>query len=537
MTSNNMSKTNIDAIVGSINNAVGEGVSKALQPLVEKIKYSEKCYNYVQEMLMKLPEYNKLLQENKEMKARLGIGEIKINIHEKKTDSDDAVSISSLYNEYDIHSEKNQIKLVETDNIEGNSKIVARIHDFNVYLSELRIDRSVVKYYNDLFKDILSIMPDTESDISNITVESYDDYADSPTMNKIAKNLIVSVKTSKPVSKENAHSVKTNPVIEAEDVKNYKKNIIITSDISETKEEKTPHQNKYYESEDDAESDQDAESDEEDDFPENPDDTDAEEFPVDEEGFRINYSEDPKEYMFWYKNGVERWRMEQDEEEGESVPVKPRKAVIENVDKDNAEEDEITSLFKEYLKKTGKSDVVITSSSLAPIHIECFKGNIDRVREMMDEDLTCLDTYTTGCPVGHPMNNWRALEFAKAGGHDELVAIVEDYRDDGDSEEEEVEEIEEEEDDVESEEEVEEIEKEEDDVESEEEVEEIEEEEDSDDESVEELFMVEMEDEDGEVIKYYTNDDENGEIYEVCEDESVGECVGKFKDGEPIITE
>ena len=46
-----------------------------------------------------------------------------------------------------------------------------------------------------------------------------------------------------------------------------------------------------------------------------------------------------------------------------------------------------------------------------------------------------------------------------------------------------------------------------------------------------------MEDEDGEVITYYTNDDENGKIYEVCEDESVGDCVGEFKDGEPIISE
>ena len=72
-------------------------------------------------------------------------------------------------------------------------------------------------------------------------------------------------------------------------------------------------------------------------------------------------------------------------------------------------------------------------------------------------------------------------------------------------------------------------------------VEEEEEEEDSasgseDDEGEEEeLYIVEME-LDGKDIQYYTNDDENGEIYTILEDDEVGEQVGVFKDGEPIFS-
>jgi len=407
MDKNNMSDTSIDSIIGSINNAVGEGVYKALQPLVEKIKYNEKCYNYVQEMLINSPEYNKLLLENRELRVKLGIDGIKINIHEKAPANEEAVSISSLYNEYDIASDKNQIKLVETDNIESNSKIVARIHDFSDYLIEIA-DEAIVKYHNELFKDILSIMPDTDSDTSNISIESYDCFPDSPTMNKIAKNLIVGVKTSKPVSKDNCHSVTSgsslNSLVQAEDVNNYnKKQVVISNSVTESKEEKTP-------------------------AVVDADDVDAEEFPIDADGDRINYAENPEEYMYWYKNGVERWREDEDEDE-EAIPIKPRKAMIDNVDQEKEEEE----VVEEEEEEVEEEEVVEKEEE-----------------EVVDEEV---------------------------------------------------------------------------------------EEDDSDNESVEELFMVEMEDEDGEVITYYTNDDENGKIYEVCEDESVGDCVGEFKDGEPIISE
>jgi len=402
-----MSDTSIDSIIGSINNAVGEGVYKALQPLVEKIKYNEKCYNYVKEMLINSPEYNKLLLENRELRVKLGIDGIKINIHEKAPANEEAVSISSLYNEYDIASDKNQIKLVETDNIESNSKIVARIHDFSDYLIEIA-DEAIVKYHNELFKDILSIMPDTDSDTSNISIESYDCFPDSPTMNKIAKNLIVGVKTSKPVSKDNCHSVTSgsslNSLVQAEDVNNYnKKQVVISNSVTESKEEKTP-------------------------AVVDADDVDAEEFPIDADGDRINYAENPEEYMYWYKNGVERWREDEDEDE-EAIPIKPRKAMIDNVDQEKEEEE----VVEEEEEEVEEEEVVEKEEE-----------------EVVDEEV---------------------------------------------------------------------------------------EEDDSDNESVEELFMVEMEDEDGEVITYYTNDDENGKIYEVCEDESVGDCVGEFKDGEPIISE
>lgn len=41
--------------------------------------------------------------------------------------------------------------------------------------------------------------------------------------------------------------------------------------------------------------------------------TDADEFPLDEAGSRIYYSENEGEYMYWYNHGVERWRDEADE--------------------------------------------------------------------------------------------------------------------------------------------------------------------------------------------------------------------------------
>ena len=46
-------------------------------------------------------------------------------------------------------------------------------------------------------------------------------------------------------------------------------------------------------------------------IPEDADDTNADEFPIDEEGFRITYAENPEEYMYWLTHGVERWRMEE----------------------------------------------------------------------------------------------------------------------------------------------------------------------------------------------------------------------------------
>ena len=39
--------------------------------------------------------------------------------------------------------------------------------------------------------------------------------------------------------------------------------------------------------------------------------TDADEFPIDEEGSRIYLAENPEKYEYWWKNGVERWREDQ----------------------------------------------------------------------------------------------------------------------------------------------------------------------------------------------------------------------------------
>lgn len=52
-----------------------------------------------------------------------------------------------------------------------------------------------------------------------------------------------------------------------------------------------------------------------------------------------------------------------------------------------------------------------------------------------------------------------------------------------------------------------------------------------DDEEEEELFEIEIDD-----ITYYTNNEENGIIYEVTKDEEVGKKVGYLKDGEPYFS-
>lgn len=73
----------------------------------------------------------------------------------------------------------------------------------------------------------------------------------------------------------------------------------------------------------------------------------------------------------------------------------------------------------------------------------------------------------------------------------------------------------------------------------EDEVEKVEEEDEGEEESAdgseEELYIVEME-LDGKDIQYYTNDDENGEIYTILEEDEVGPQVGVFKDGDPIFS-
>ena len=62
--------------------------------------------------------------------------------------------------------------------------------------------------------------------------------------------------------------------------------------------------------------------------------------------------------------------------------------------------------------------------------------------------------------------------------------------------------------------------------------EEEEDKEEEEEEEEEELYVIELEIDDKE-FKYYTNDDENGDIYEILEDEGIGKQVGVFKNGEP----
>ena len=96
---------------------------------------------------------------------------------------------------------------------------------------------------------------------------------------------------------------------------------------------------------------------------------------------------------------------------------------------------EDADVVQEYLTRTGYSGDHPNDVSLDPIHAACFRGDTERVRQIMDhEGLACLDTYSN-YPHGHPMCGWRALEFAQAGKHSDLVSILEDYRDDDDSEE------------------------------------------------------------------------------------------------------
>ena len=51
----------------------------------------------------------------------------------------------------------------------------------------------------------------------------------------------------------------------------------------------------------------------------------------------------------------------------------------------------------------------------------------------------------------------------------------------------------------------------------------------------EEVFVVELEGADDPA--YYTNDEDNGNIYKIMEDEDIGEKVGEFQNGEPIFFE
>jgi hypothetical protein len=52
------------------------------------------------------------------------------------------------------------------------------------------------------------------------------------------------------------------------------------------------------------------------------------------------------------------------------------------------------------------------------------------------------------------------------------------------------------------------------------------------DEEEEEYFLIEVEDEDGNDISYYTQNEENGDLYAVLSDEDIGAKVGKIVNGE-----
>jgi hypothetical protein len=54
----------------------------------------------------------------------------------------------------------------------------------------------------------------------------------------------------------------------------------------------------------------------------------------------------------------------------------------------------------------------------------------------------------------------------------------------------------------------------------------------SDEEEEEEYFLIEVEDEDGNDISYYTQNEENGDLYAVLSDEDIGAKVGKIVNGE-----
>lgn len=61
-------------------------------------------------------------------------------------------------------------------------------------------------------------------------------------------------------------------------------------------------------------------------------------------------------------------------------------------------------------------------------------------------------------------------------------------------------------------------------------------EQEEEEEEEEEVVMVVLEIDDEE-CRFYTNDEENGDIYEVNEDESVGKVLGRFEDGDPVLFE
>ena len=57
----------------------------------------------------------------------------------------------------------------------------------------------------------------------------------------------------------------------------------------------------------------------------------------------------------------------------------------------------------------------------------------------------------------------------------------------------------------------------------------------NDEDEEEEVFVVELEGADD--PQYYTNDEENGNIYKILPDDDIGEKVGEFQDGEPVFFE
>ena len=127
-------------------------------------------------------------------------------------------------------------------------------------------------------------------------------------------------------------------------------------------------------------------------------------------------------------------------------------------------------------------------------------------------------------------------EEVKGEEEEEVEVEVDEEEEEEEEEEVDEEEEEEEEDEEEEEEEEDEVEVDEEEV-DEEEVEEKKSEtelskqdDNEDEEQDEEVYIVELDGTD-----YYTNDDENGDIYKIMEDEDIGNKVGEFQNGEAVI--
>ena len=100
---------NLNDIIDILDTGVetASSIRNVVTPLIERVKYSEQCYNAIQEMLLLSPQCQSLRDENEMLRKKCGYESPNIFVEVKERDINASTNI--------CNKEKSDIKKVRTD--------------------------------------------------------------------------------------------------------------------------------------------------------------------------------------------------------------------------------------------------------------------------------------------------------------------------------------------------------------------------------------------------------------------------------------